>query len=97
MTGTTAMEEIMVTETATPIRGTDAYCRQRRLAFALIESLEQAIRIRSQAPMYVGSADDPMENTGPWDRVCQLQDRIRQDPLAMETLAAQKRLMLLTA
>lgn len=87
----------MVTETATPIRGTDAYWRQRRLAFALIESLDQAIRIRNQAPMYVGSADDPIENIGPWDRVCQLQDRIRQDPLAMETLAAQKRLTLLTA
>ncbi|MFV3131533.1 hypothetical protein [Niveispirillum sp. KHB5.9] len=91
------MEEIMVTETVTPIRGTDAYWRQRRLAFALIQSLEQAIHVRNQAPMYVGSADDPMENTGPWDRVCQVQDRVRQNPLALETLAAQKRLMLLTA
>jgi hypothetical protein len=91
------MEEIMVTEIVTPIRGTDAYWRQRRLAFALIESLEQAIRILNQAPMYVGSADDPVENIGPWDRVCQLQDRVRQNSLALETLAAQKRLMLLTA
>ncbi|WP_154667383.1 hypothetical protein [Niveispirillum irakense] len=87
----------MVTETTAPIRGTDAYWRQRRDAFALIESLEQAIRIRNQAPMYVGSADDPIENIGPWDRGCQLQDQVRQDPLAMETLAAQKRLTLLTA
>lgn len=91
------MEQIMVTETVTPIRGTDAYWRQRRLAFALIESLEQAIRIRNQAPMYVGSADDPIENIGPWDRVCQLQDRACQKPLVLETLAAQKRLMLLSA
>lgn len=90
------MEQIMVTEMTATIRGTDAYWRQRRLAFALIQRLEQAIRIRNQAPMYVGSADDPIENIGPWDRVCQLQDRIRQNPLAMETLAAQKRLMLLT-
>lgn len=87
----------MVTETVTPIRGTDAYWRQRRIAFALIQNLEQAIHVRNQAPMYVGSADDPMENTGPWDRVCQLQDRVRQNPLAMETLATQKRLMILTA
>ncbi len=91
------MEKIMVTETAAPIRGTDAYWRQRRMAFALIERLEQAIRMRNQAPMYVGSAGDPIENIGPWDRVCQLQDRVRQDPLALETLAAQKRLLLLTA
>jgi hypothetical protein len=97
MMGTIAMEQIMVTETTATIRGTDAYWRQRRMAFGLIESLEQAIRIRNQAPMYVGSADDPMENIGPWDRVCQLQDRVRQDQLALETLAAQKRLTLLTA
>ncbi|SNT09873.1 hypothetical protein SAMN05880556_12336 [Azospirillum sp. RU38E] len=87
----------MVTETAAPIRGTDAYWRQRRLAFALIQNLERAIRIRNQAPMYVGSADDPIENIGPWDRVCQLQDRARLHPLVLETLAAQKRLTLLTA
>jgi hypothetical protein len=91
------MEQIMVTETTATIRGTDAYWRQRRMAFALIESLEQAIRIRNQAPIYVGSADDPVENTGPWDRVCQLQDRASQNPLVLETLAARKRLMLLTA
>jgi hypothetical protein len=91
------MEQIMVTETTATILGTDAYWRQRRMAFALIQNLEQAIRIRNQAPMYVGSADDPVENTGPWDRVCQLQDCARQNPLVLETLAAQKRLMLLTA
>jgi len=87
----------MVTETATPIRGTDAYWRQRRMAFALIQRLEQAIHVRNRAPAYVGSADDPVENTAPWDRVCQLQDGVRQDPLALEILAAQKRLTLLTA
>ncbi|MBJ7417580.1 MAG: hypothetical protein JHC88_19360 [Niveispirillum sp.] len=87
----------MVTETTGTIRGTDAYWRQRRMAFGLIESLKQAIRIRNHAPMYVGSADDPVENTGPWDTVCQFQDRARQNPLVLETLAAQKRLMLLTA
>ena len=59
------MEEIMVTETVTPIRGTDAYWRQRRMAFAIIESLEQSIRMRNQAPMYLGSGDDPIENIGP--------------------------------
>ena len=87
----------MVTETTATIRGTDAYWRQRRMAFGLIESLEQAIRIRNRAPTYVGSGDDPVENTGPWDRVCQLQDRACQNALVLETLTAQKRLMLLTA
>lgn len=86
----------MVTETTATIRGTDAYWRQRRDAFALIRRLEQGIHVRNQAPMYVGSADDPIENIGPWDKVCQLEDQILQNPLALETLAAQKRLTLLT-
>lgn len=79
------------------IPGTDDYWRQRQEAFALIRTLERAIKTRNQAPMYIGSSDDPAENTGPWDRVCKLQGQARQNMMAVETLTAQKRLAMLTA
>lgn len=88
-----------------PIPGTDEYWRQRREAFTLIQTLERAIDIRNRAPMYRAGPgydpdenyDDVIENIGPWDRVCTLQDQARGNPMVMETLAVQERLDLLTA
>ncbi len=91
------MEDTMSISNARPIPGTDEYWRQRREAFALIRTLERAIKVRNEAPMYIGSPDDPDENIGPWDRVCALQDQAHRNPMVMETLAAHKRLTLLTA
>lgn len=87
----------MSINSAKSIPGTDAYWVARREAFAFIRRLERAIVVRSQAPMYVGSGDDPIENTGPWKRVCALQDEARGNSMVMETLGAQQRLKLLTA
>lgn len=87
-----------------PIPGTDAYWQQRQQAFALIQALEKAIAERNRAPIYIAgphygpeeNGDDVVENVGPWDRVCALQDRARENPVVMETLTAQNRLGLLT-
>lgn len=89
---------------AKPIPGTEAYWRHRQEAFALIQALEKAIVERDRAPMYItgphydseDNCDDVVENIGPWDRVCALQDRARENPMVMETLTAQNRLSLLT-
>lgn len=91
------MEVAMSITNIRPIPGTDEYWRQRREAFALIRTLERAIKARNKAPRHIGSCEDPYENIGPWDRVCRLQDQARRNPMAMETLSARQRLALLTA
>ncbi|TWB77193.1 hypothetical protein FBZ87_1035 [Nitrospirillum amazonense] len=85
----------MSINSAKPIPGTDAYWMARHEAFAFIRRLERAIVVRNQAPIYVGG-DDLIENTGPWERVCALQDEARGTPMVMEILGAQLRLKLLT-
>ncbi|MBP7339651.1 hypothetical protein [Niveispirillum sp.] len=74
-----------------PIPATDEYWHRRRDAFALIRTLERAIKARNEALRYFGSCEEPDENIGPWDRVCRLQDQARQNPMVMETLSAQQR------
>ena len=94
----------MMTDTAHPLAGSDAYWQQRRQAFAFIRELEQAIKRRDAAPQYLAGPsydpeegfDDVIENTGPWDRVAALQDRARVHRAVVEILTAQRRLALLS-
>ncbi|HWL19193.1 MAG TPA: hypothetical protein VNS33_05970 [Bradyrhizobium sp.] len=94
----------MFISTARPAPGTDAYWHDRQAAFALIRELETAIAQRARAPLYLAGPsydpddnfDDVIENTGPWDRVCNLQDRGSNNPTVVEILTASKRLALLT-
>ena len=92
------------TSSARPVPGTDAYWQDRKQAFALIRDIEKAIEARNQAPMYLAGTsyndednyDDVIENTGPWERVGNLQDQAAANPTVVEILTAQNRLALLT-
>lgn len=76
----------------------------RRQAFALIRDLEAAIKQRNDAPAYLAGPDydpeenfaDVIENTEPWDRVAELQDSARANPVVVQILTAQNRLRLLS-
>jgi hypothetical protein len=93
----------MTTESSRPIPRTNAYWRDRKQAFALIRTLEAAIRRRNAAPLYLpgrnydpdGEFDDVIENTGPWERVDALRKQAAVNPTAVEILTANGRLALL--
>jgi hypothetical protein len=94
----------MTGETSRPVPGTDAYWRDRKQAFGLIRTIEEAIRQRDAAPHYCASSycnedgeyDDVIENIGPWDRVVALQEQGAANPTVVEILTAQGRLALLS-
>jgi hypothetical protein len=94
----------MTIQSSRPVPGTAAYWRDRRQAFELIRTLEEAIRQRDAAPHYRASSycnedgeyDDVIENIRPWDRVVALQDQGAANPTVVEILTAHGRLALLS-
>lgn len=92
----------MILHPSRAFEGSDPYWADRKAAFKLIADLVAAIRDRAGASHYVaGPGYDPqtgegvIENIGPWDRVAELQDLARADPIVVEILSAQRRLDLL--
>ena len=94
----------MTGEISRPVPGTDAYWRDRKQAFGLIRTIEEAIRQRDAAPHYLpgrnydpdGEFDDVIENIGPWERVDALQKQAAANPTVVEILTANGRLALLS-
>lgn len=83
----------------TLIPGTAEYFEARRVAFALIREVEAAKRVTDKAPMYVrggwdeGYGDyEPIENTGPFEHLGEIQTKAKADRFVVETLKAQNRL-----
>lgn len=77
------------------------YWINRRRAFAVIRRIEQALLDAARAPSYVRGSrtqeDDyeVVENTAPFDHLCDLQSSAASDPVVVSILMAQNRLSLL--
>jgi hypothetical protein len=94
----------MTSNTGHPLHGAAAGRDPRQEAQAVIAELEKAIKRCKEAPTYLAGPnydpeenfDDVIENIEPWDRLAELQDRARANPLVVEILTEQGRLKLLS-